>query len=400
MRGQAAFRWLWAGQTTSVFGSAVSRLAIPTVAVLSLGATPFAVGALEAAQFAAFPLLGLAAGVWIDRWSRRSTMLIADVVRAVALATIPAAALAHVLGYAQLVVVAACSGTASVFFAIAYQSLVPSLVEPAALERANARLEFTNSAAEIAGNGLAGWLIALVGAPVAVILDAASYVASVASLAAMRVRETHRERGEHAAFGPAMREGLAVVFGSPVLVRTMMSTALANLGTSIVTAVYLIYAYRVLHVSPAVVGLVFAVANLGFAGAFFAPRIAARFGPGRTILWGMVVPALAPLALPLATVTQPLVVLFAVELATTLCVPVYNITQISLRHRLVPAERHGRMNATMRTVVWGTLPVGTLLGGALGGTIGVIPTLVAGALVSACAIVPLATRPIRELARP
>nr|MDQ6944243.1 MFS transporter [Candidatus Eremiobacteraeota bacterium] len=144
---RAAFRWLWAGQTASVLGTAVSGLAIPTIAIVGLGAAPFAVGVLSTVQFAAFPLLGLVAGVWVDRWSRRATMLVADVVRALALASIPVAGFAHVLGFAQLLAVAACVGVASVFFEVAYQSLVPSVVEPARLERANARLEFTNSAA-------------------------------------------------------------------------------------------------------------------------------------------------------------------------------------------------------------------------------------------------------------
>jgi len=401
LSGRAAFRWLWAGQTTSMFGTAVSQLAIPTIAIVTLGATPFAVGALEAAEFAAFPLLGLVAGVMIDRWSRRVTMLAADVVRALALASIPLAAMAHALGYAQLVVVAACSGVSSVFFAIAYQSIVPSLVDADALERANARLEFTNSAAQIAGNGLAGWLIAVVGAPLTVVLDAASYVVSAVTLGAMRVRETHRENADtqRAPFGAALREGLAVVFGSPVLVRTIAATALSNLGGSMITAVYLIYAYRVLHLSPTVVGLVFAIANVGFVGAFFAPRIAGRLGPGATLAWASGISALASFALPLAAKVQPLVVLFAVQLATTLCVPVYNITQISLRHRIVAPTLHGRMNATVRTVVWGTLPLGTLIGGALGGAIGIVPAILAGACVNVLAVAPLLTRPIRNLTR-
>ncbi|HEX3464500.1 MAG TPA: MFS transporter [Candidatus Elarobacter sp.] len=402
MSGRAAFRLLWAGQTASMFGTAVSRLAIPTIAILSLGAAPFAVGALEAVEFAAFPLLGLVAGVMVDRWSRRTTMLVADVVRAAALASIPLAAAAHALGYGQLLAVAACSGAASVFFAIAYQSIVPSLVEADALERANARLEFTNSAAQIAGNGLGGWLIAVLGAPLTVVLDAASYVVSVVTLLAMRVRETHREsRAEPVAFVPALREGFAVVFGSPVLVRIITATAFSNLGGSIVNAVYLIYAYRVLHLSPALVGLVFALANVGFAGAFFAPRIAERFGAGPTLLGAATISSLAPFALPLAAKTaQPLVVLFAVDIAITLSVPVYNITQISLRHRLVAPERHGRMNATVRTIVWGVFPLGALIGGALGGSIGIVPTVLVGACAGALALVPLLTRPVRELTRP
>ena len=397
--GRAAFRWLWAGQTASVLGTAVSGLAIPTIAIVSLGAAPFAVGLLATVQFAAFPLLGLVAGVWVDRWSRRATMLVADVIRMLALATIPLAQFAHVLGFAQLLAVAACVGAASVFFEVAYQSLVPSLVEPEQLERANARLEFSNSFAQIAGNGLAGALIAVVGAPVAVIVDAASYAVSVLTLAAVRVRETHRaERtAERAPFVVELREGFAVVLASPAIVRIAGATATSNLGIAMMMAVGLLYFYRVLHLSPAIVGLLFAVANLGFAGALLAPRIARRFGAGRTMTWSLTIAVLSQFLLPLALFVPPLPVLFAAELAITACVPVYNITQVSLRQRLIPSDKLGRANATLRTVVWGTMPLGTLLGGALAGTIGIVPTLVAGAAVAACAIPWLLTAPIRAL---
>ncbi len=396
--GRAAFRWLWAGQTASVLGTAVSGLAIPTIAIVALGAAPFAVGVLSTVQFAAFPLLGLVAGVWIDRWSRRATMLAADVVRALALASIPIAAFAHVLGFAQLLAVAACVGVASVFFEVAYQSLVPSVVEPDRLERANARLEFTNSAAQIAGNGLAGALISLVGAPLAVVVDAASYVVSVLTLAAMRVHETHRDaRAARRPFLTELREGIAVVLAAPAIVRIAGATATSNLGIAMMMAVGLLYFYRVLHLSPAVVGVLFAVSNLGFAGALFAPRIARRFGAGRTMVVALSAGVLSQFLLPLAQFVPPLPVLFAAELTMTACVPVYNITQVSLRQRLIPSDKLGRANATLRTVVWGTLPLGTLLGGALGSAIGIVPTLVAGAVVAACAIPWLLTAPIRAL---
>lgn len=407
--GRAAFRWLWAGQAASVLGTAVSALAIPTIAIVGLNAAPFAVGALEAVQFAAFPLLGLVAGVWVDRWSRRTTMLVADVVRALALASIPLAALAHVLGYAQLVAVAASVGVASVFFEIAYQSLVPALVEPDRLEIANARLEFTRSAAQIAGNGLAGALISLLGAPAAVVVDAASYVVSVLTLAMMRVREPHREKAaartdaagaaatERASFAGELREGIAVVLASPVMVRIAGATATSNLGIAMMLAVGLLFFYRVLHLSPAIVGVLLAVSNLGFAGALFAPRIARRFGAGRTMLWAMAIGMLSQFLIPLALVLPPLPALFAAELAISACVPVYNITQISLRQRLIPADKLGRANATLRTVVWGTLPLGTLIGGALASTIGIVPTLVVGAAIGTSAIAWLLTTPIRAL---
>ena len=397
--GRAAFRWLWAGQTASVLGTAVSSLAIPTIAIVVLRASPFAVGLLETVQFAAFPLLGLIAGVWVDRWSRRATMLVADVARALALGSIPVAAVAHVLGYAQLVAVAACVGVASVFFEVAYQSLVPSLVEPAELEGANARLEFSNSAAQIAGSGLAGALISFAGAPVAVIVDAASYVVSVMTLSALRVRETHRgERSpERAPFVVELREGIAVVLQSPAIVRIAAATATSNLGIAMMMAVGLLYFYRVLHLSPFTVGMLLALSNLGFAGALFAPRIARRFGAGRTMAWALSIAVLSQFLLPLALFVPPLPVLFAAELAMTACVPLYNITQISLRQRLIPSDKLGRANATLRTVVWGTLPLGTLLGGALGSAIGIVPTLVAGAIVATCAIPWLLTAPIRAL---
>jgi MFS family permease len=399
VRGRTGFRLLWAGQTASVFGTAISALAIPTIAIVSLHASPFAVGLLGAAQFAPFPILGLVAGVWVDRWSRRTTMLVADVVRAAALVTIPVAAALHALTFAELLAVAACVGTASVFFDVAYQSLVPSLVDRDRLEGANARLEFSNSAAQIAGNGLAGGLIALAGAPTAIVVDACSYVVSILTLSAMRVRETHRDdpSAERVPFVRALREGLAVVFESPVLLRLAGATATSNLGGSMVMAVYLLYAYRVLHLSPAVVGLIFALANAGFAGALFAPRIARRFGTGRTLVWSMSITMAAAFALPLALVWQPVAVLLAVELVITMGAPIYNITQVSLRQRLVPADLLGRMNATMKTLVWGTLPLGMLIGGALGNTIGIVPTLVAGAIVGICAVPWLLGDAIRTL---
>ena len=398
MSGRAAFRWLWAGQTASLFGTAVSALAVPTIAIVTLAASPFAVGALQAIQFAAFPLLGLVAGVWVDRWSRRTTMLVADAVRALALASIPLAAFAHVLAYPQLVAVAACVGIASVFFEVAYQSLLPAVVGADYLEAANARLQATESGAQIAGNGLAGALIAAAGAPVAVIVDASSYVVSVATLLALRVRETHRAAAnEPAPFVASLREGIAVVFGSPVLVRIAGATATSNFGFGMAISVYLLFLYRTLHLSPAVAGTLLAVSNLGFAGALVAPRIGRRFGTGRTLIGAMAIGMSSQVLVPLALIGPPLPLLFVAELALTACVPVYNVTQVSLRQRIIPAERLGRANATMKTIVWGTLPLSMLLGGALANTVGIVPTLVAAVAVGSSAVLWLLGAPIFAL---
>lgn len=402
--GRSGFSRLWAGQTASVFGTAVSALALPTVAILGMHASAFLVGVLEAAQFAAYPVLGLAAGVWIDRWSRRRTMLLADIVRAVALLTVPLAAWLHALTFVHLVAVALIVGCASVFFDIAYQAFVPSLVDAAWLEHANARLEASNSVAMLVGSGLAGALIALLGAPLAVAVDAASYVASVGALAGIRVREAHADaldRARPPAFGTALREGLAVVFSSPVLRALVGATGSFNLGWSIVSAVYLLFFYRVLHFSPLLVGVIVATGNVGFIGALAAPALGRRFPAGRLLPWTLVPTVAATFAFPLATRVTPVVVVVAAQLVAAFCVPVYNVTQLSLRQRLVAPHQLGRVNATMKTVVWGTMPVGALIGGALGSIIGIVPTIVVGAVVMLAAIPWIFTPELRALpARP
>jgi MFS family permease len=400
MTGRTAFARLWAGQTASVFGTAVSALALPTVAILGMHAPAFLVGVLEAAQFAAYPVLGLVAGVWIDRWSRRRTMLAADVVRGLVLCTVPLAAYLHVLSLAQLVAVALVVGAASVFFEIAYQAFVPSLVEPSWLEHANARLEASKEVAMLVGSGLAGALIGVLGAPLAVAVDAATYAVSAAALGGIRVREAHHGadgRAEPIPFGVALREGLATVFGSPVLRALVGATGCVNFGWSIVSAVYLLFFYRVLHFTPLLAGAVVACGNFGFIGALAAPAIGRRVAAGRLMTVTILGTVAATFAIPLATLFNPVAVILAVQLFAAICIPAFNVTQLSLRQRLVAPEQLGRANATMKTVVWGVMPVGALIGGGLGSTVGIVPTIWTGAIVMLAAIPWLFVREIRAL---
>jgi len=355
------------------------------MAVITFHASPVVMGVLAAMQFAAYPFVGLLAGVVADRWSRRATMLIADVVRAAALASVPLAAAWHLLGIAWLVAVAACIGAASAFFDVAYQALVPALARPEELERANARLEFTNSAAQIGGKGLAGWLIAAIGVLSVMILDAASFVFSALTIAAIRVREPHRERLVREPFFASLRGGFAVVFGSSALRTIVAATTLSNFASAVVGAVYLIFAYRDLHVSPQVLGVILAVANLGFAGALAAPRIVQAIGLGATLTVSMAVAAASYAILPLA-LFAPLPVLLASQFGLTLAVPVYNVAQVSARQRLAPANALGRMTATVRTIGMGVMPIGALLGGALADRFGIVQTLAASACVVLCAV--------------
>ncbi|MEO7039866.1 MAG: MFS transporter [Candidatus Elarobacter sp.] len=390
---------LWAGQTFSVFGSAVSVLALPSVAILLLQATPLQLGILEALAYAAFPVLGLFVGVLADRTARRRVMILADLGRAAALGSIPVAAAAHVLGFTQLAIVALVTGIGSVFFDVCYQSYLPSLVAKGELSRANARLEFTRSAAEVGGNGLAGLLIAGIGAASAVAVDALSFVVSVTSLLAIRTREAPavRENGATATVFGDLRAGVACVLESPVLRTIAACTATSNLGSSMLSAVLLIFAYRNLHLHAATLGLVFALANVGFVGAALATRSTRRFGLGATLAGSILLAGVAPLFLPLALHVAPIAVIFIVTLVQTVTTPIYNINQVSLRQTIVPQELQGRMNATMRTIVWGTMPLGALIGGVLGTALGIVPTIFVAGTITSSACLWILCGPARRL---
>ena len=390
------FNKLWAGQSVSLLGTALTLFALPTLAVLVLRATPVQVGALSALETVPFPVLGLIVGVLADRFSRKRIMVVADLVRFVALATIPVCALLHVLQMPVLYAVALVNGTASVFFGISYQSYLPVVVSNDRLTDANTKLEFSNSGAQIAGNALGGVLVQWLGAPVAIAVNAASYLVSVASLALIGVQEQPHagpqlsvRQGFH-----EMREGLHIVLHSSDLRWIACATATINFGGSIIGAVALIYAYRVLHLQPALLGLVWGFAEIGFVGALLAGRMRARFGLRATLIAMLAINSLAAGAMLLAQLGWPYVALFACAAISAVAVPIYNVNQISYRQALVNVRVQGRMNATMRTFVWGTLPLGALTGGWLGAFLGVPAAIAVGALFSGCSALWLL--PLRE----
>jgi hypothetical protein len=376
IRRNPDFTKLWAGQTISLLGSAITMLALPSVAILTLGAKPFQVGLLQAAQFLAFPILALPAGVWVDRWQRRIVMIVADIGRALALGSIPLAWALHALTLAQLYAVALIVGVLTVFFDVAYQAYLPALVERDDLVDGNAKLAISQSASELAGSGLAGILIQALGAPLSVLADAVSFVASVLGLAAIRKRETKSASPtEPRAFLRELKDGSSVVFANPYLRSIAACTATANLASGMLAAVFLIFAYHQLKLAPALVGGVLAFGNLGVAGAFLAAPIAQRFGLGRTLSHTTLLSGIGMLVTVAAAFWLPVVMLLASQLMMSFALPIYNVNQVSLRQAITPDALQGRMNATMRAVVWGTLPIGSVLGGALGNVIGIVPTI-------------------------
>jgi MFS family permease len=381
------FLKLWAGDTVSQFGSQVTLLAVPTVAILLLHAGPYQVGILSALEFLAFPTLGLVAGVYADRLRRRPIMIVCDLGRMLALGSIPVAFVLNLLTLEQLYVVALLTGIFTVFFDVSYQSYLPVLVDRTNLIEGNTKLEISRSVAQVSGPAVAGFLIQWIGGAKAIAVDAVSFLVSAIALSAIRTPEPQPKpvtASGTTGFVPELKEGLDVVFKSPILWRIAGSTATFNLGSNMVFGgVFLVFVYRQLHLSAATVGVVFAVGSLGgLAGAFSAAWVARQLGIGPTLAIANVIGGLAIFALPAAQVLAPVAVLATLGFVQGLAGPVYNITQVSLRQAITPDRVQGRMNATIRTIIWGTIPVGAFIGGILGTSVGMVQTILLGGILS------------------
>ena len=398
---------LWTAETISQFGTQVSALAIPFVAIEILDASTFEVALLNVVDFLPFLLIGLPAGVWVDRLRRRPVMIAGDLGRALALATIPAAFVLGVLTVVQLYVVGFTVGVLTVFFDVAYQSYLPSVVARDQLQEGNAKLEISRAGAQVVGPGLAGVLIGLLRAPMAVALDALSFVGSALFLFLIRRPEPppdrHHEDGQPR---PGMRremaEGLRYVLGHAYLKNIAACTAIANLFGTAAGAVILVYLVRELGMTAQGIGLAFSIGATGaLLGALVANQVSSRLGVGRTIIAFAAIsgPALLPLALaPVGTPTPVLVALVALfGFVGGLSMVVYNVAQVSLRQAVTPTHMQGRMNATMRWFVWGTIPIGALLGGVLGSVLGVREAVLIGALGEIVAVLPVLFSPVRRI---
>ena len=395
----ADFLKLWSAQSVSQFGSNISEVALPLVAVLVLHATAFQVAALGTVDFLPFLLFSLPAGVWVDRLPRRPILVLADLGRAVALGSIPIAAAVHHLTLPQLYVAGFVTGTLTVFFDVSYQSYLPSLVDRAQLVDGNSKLEVSRSTAQIGGPGLGGLLVRAFTAPYAVLADAASYLWSALFIFAIRQREVVPER--NAASSSMRRElvdGLKYLLGHRYWRPISISTATFNFFNNVGTAILIVYAVRRLHMSPLEIGLTFALANLGgLAGAFLAGRIGTRFGLGRTILLGTIIDSVPFVLIPLAPASFPIPFLVAAFTFVGFGVVLYNVSAISLTQALTPERLLGRVNASRRFIVWGTIPLGSLVSGALAATIGLRPTLFVGTIATTLAILPIALSPVRSI---
>lgn len=392
------FRRLWIGETGSQFGEMITVTAAPLLAALVLAATPFQMGLLNAADTAAFLLIGLPAGVWVDRMRRRPVMITADLVRVVLLASVPIAWWLHLLTLTQLILVGLLAGGCSVFFDVAYQSYLPSVISRDQLVDGNAKLQATASVAQVSGPALGGGLTQLFGGANAMGVNALTYVWSVLCLARIRTPEPEVDRPPDRNLRREIGEGLKFVFGNRSLVAIVSTTGSSNLCGGIVSAVGVLVLIRQAHASAGVVGLLLTTGGIGgVIGAVLAGRISARFGQARTIWLSLLVTQPFCLLLPLVG-PGALLTLYGIG---WVCYGfggvVYNVAQVSFRQAICPDRLLGRMNASVRFLVWGTIPLGSLLGGVLGQTIGIRATLWVGAIGLVLSSLPAVLSPLRKM---
>jgi MFS family permease len=414
------FLKLWTSETISSFGGQFSQVAMPFVAIPILHATSSELGILQAASTAPFLIFGLLVGVWADRHRRRPIMVVANIGRFILLGSIPVAFLAGRLSLPLLYLVSFLIGVLTVFFDVAYQAYLPSLVQRDQLVEANSKLEASRATATVAGPGIAGFVVGIVTAPFAIALDALSFLGSALSLSKIHQQEEMTARTHNPSMLSEIREGLAVVFSDRRLRSIAGSTATSNFFSSAIAPVATLYLVDPelaasnlgLGLDSLVFGLIFAVGSVGgLIGALLAGRLAARVGVGYAIIGSMLISGIGlfsfylatpALAIPLLVVggtalTLSVLVLMVGQFATFLSAVVYNINQVSLRQAIVPLRLQGRMNATMRFLVWGTLPFGALVGGILGVIIGIRPTILIMAVGGSLAFLWVLLSPVRSL---
>ncbi len=402
--GHVDFRRLWVGETISQFGSQVSILAIPFMATVLLHATAFEVALLTTLQFLPFLLFTLPAGAWLDRMRRRPVLIAGDLVRLAALGTIPLAWSFGLLTIWQLYLVSFVAGVATVFFDVAYQSYLPVLVEREALVEGNGKLQASEAAAAVVGPGLGGGLISLVGAPFAVIADALSYLASALFVSRIEKEEPHPEAARLAA-GRAreplrrqVAEGLRFVLGNPYLRAIAGATSSSNLFSNMIWGILPVFLYRELGLSAATAGVIFGIGAVGtLLGALVANQVARRIGLGRAIVGSIALNGPPWIVLALTPHGAPIPWLVAAFAVGGWSGVVYNINQVSFRQAICPVEIQGRMNATMRFLVWGTMPIGSILGGVVASVIGVPNAIWIGALGSCLPFLFVLLSPVRTL---
>lgn len=368
------FLRLWSGEAGAQFGAEFGGIAIPVLAVAILGASELEVGLLGAASTLAFLVVGLPAGAWVDRSLKRQVMMRANLVRSLAFGAIPVLWAAGVLQMWHLIVLAAIIGFAQVFFDVAYQSYIPVLVPRDRISDANGKLESTAQLAGVAGPGLGGLALAVIQAPVLLAATAITYLGSFIAIASIRDDELPMPREDRRPLRTEIAEGLRFVWNQRLLRSIATCTALTNFFATLVFTMLPLLVLRDLEISPALFGIALSVGAIGgLLGAVMAAPVSRLVGEGRVIPLSALLGAVGMALFSLMPMFPDIAVglLMLANAVTSISVLIYNIAQVSFRQRICPVPLLGRMNASIRFVVWGVMPIGGALSGVLAAAFGI-----------------------------
>ncbi|MEO7665340.1 MAG: MFS transporter, partial [Candidatus Limnocylindrales bacterium] len=399
---EGAFVRFWAASTISYVGSFITRTALPLTAIYVLESGPLEISALRSVELIGWLLVGLVAGAWVDRLRRRPIMIIADLGRAILLASIPIAAIAGVLGLGQLIVVAFLTALLSTFFNSASVAYLPTIVARQRLLAANSALSASQSAAEFTGFALSGVLVQVLTAPIAIAIDAVSFIASALLLGTIRRSEPARPPiAEREPMLHEIREGIRVVTGSPTLRAIAAAHAATHVLWGVFGATYLLFATREVGLGPAAIGVVAALGGLGaFVGATTAGRIARRVGIGPAMILGLTGMTLGNALIPLAPSGAVLIgaaFLIGQQLIGDSAGTVYDVVEQSLTQSIVEGRILGRVNATVEFVTTLLALAGAIGGGIIAEVFGLRWALAVGVLGGAAAVVFIWFSPVRTL---
>jgi MFS family permease len=389
------FGLLWIGESTSAVGSSITGVALPLVAVSTLHASSAMVALLTASAWLPWLVIGLPAGVWVDRWPRRRTLLIANVVSAIVLVAIPIAAWTDVLTMTGLLVAALLAGTAGIFSNVAFNAFLPHLVTGDDLLEGTSKLQTSASVAQVAGPGLGGLLAQAVGAVTGILIDSVTYLVSAACLFGLRpAQEPRPAAADRHGMRRQIADGIGFILRGPLLRAILVVAAATNFAMLGITALRVVYLVRSDGAAPGTVGLVIGFGSLGgVVGAAIAGRSSRRFGSARTYLVANVAAAPFVLLLPAGGLTVFALGSFVVLGGAT----VANVMTMTFRGHFVPAHLLGRVTAASRLFVFGTIPLGAVASGLLASTLGVRAAMWILAIVYAVTPLPLLATPVRAL---
>lgn len=394
---------LWSAALVSQLGTQVSFIALPLIAVTTLHFSSFQVSVLNALDFLPFAILSLPIGAWVDKRSRLPIVIVSDIVRAIVLLSVPVSIHFDIRSIWLLYIVVFAVGGFSVFFDVASETLLPTIVRNEEIQSGNAAMQFSQSTAKIIGPSIAGGLISMLTAPVAMILDCMSYVGSAVILLTLRVEykagiQADEDTGSKPSMLSQVLEGFGFVLHHEFLRHLAVFSGLSNLGWSIIEGILMVYAVQTLHFGPGLIGIIFTISNIGLiVAASLSTFVLKRFRLGTAVILASALQGTGIAVVSMASWFAPIAFFTLGLLLRSYGVVSYGINAVTIRQTITPDAMRGRVSATMRFISWTTIPIGSVVGGLLATGIGVSHAIQIGALLSLCAVIWIGLSPIRSI---